>query len=110
MKHIVKAADATPITRPGLQIAAYDPENPFASASRIAVDGEHPRIHSLHSDRIYLVQSGAGWFEIEGTTSTVEADDVVFLPRLTDYSYGGTMELFLVHAPGFLDDTDVSLS
>lgn len=110
MKNIVKAADATPITRPGLQISAYDPENPFASASRIAVDGEHPRIHSLHSDRIYLVQSGAGWFEIEGTTSTVEADDVVFLPRLTGYSYGGTMELFLVHAPGFLDDTDVSLS
>jgi mannose-6-phosphate isomerase-like protein (cupin superfamily) len=110
MKHIVKAAEATPITRPGLQIAAYDPANPFASASRIAVDGEHPRIHSLHSDRIYLVQSGTGWFEIEGTTTSVEADDVIFLPRLTGYSYGGKMELFLVHAPGFLDDTDVSLS
>jgi mannose-6-phosphate isomerase-like protein (cupin superfamily) len=109
MKHIVKATEATPITRPGLQISAYDPVNPFASASKIAVDGEHPRIHSLHSDRIYLVQSGAGWFEIDGTTTQVDTDDVIFLPRLTAYSYGGKMELFLVHAPGFADDTDVSL-
>ena len=109
MRHIVTASEAVEIVRPGLRIHAYSPEDAFASASTIEVDGEHHRIHSTHSDRIYLVQSGSGWFEIDGVTKRVGADDVVFLPRETGYSYGGKMNLFLVHAPGFLDGTDVEL-
>jgi mannose-6-phosphate isomerase-like protein (cupin superfamily) len=109
MRHIVRATEAVEIVRPGLRISAYSPEDGVASASKIAVDGEHHRIRSTHSDRIYLVQSGSGWFEIDGVTTRVGVDDVIFLPRETGYSYGGKMEVFLVHAPGFLEGTDVEL-
>ena len=109
MRYIVKSQETIPIEKPGLDIAVYDSEDPFASASMISVDGGHHRIKSTHSDRIYHVNAGSGWFEVEGVTTAVGTDDVIFLPRETGYSYGGKMKLFLVHAPGYLASGDQAL-
>jgi mannose-6-phosphate isomerase-like protein (cupin superfamily) len=75
----------------------------------IDVKGGHPAILSTHSDRVYVVLNGTGSFDIDGRTHTVGEKDVVFLPKNTAYSYRGVMELFLVHAPGFREGTDISL-
>ncbi|QWT22828.1 hypothetical protein KPL76_08430 [Subtercola sp. PAMC28395] len=109
MNHVVSYAETTEIPYPELTVFAYSSGDDFASASMITVEGSHPRILSTHSGRVYLVVEGTGWFEVDGTTKAVTAKDVVFLPKNTPYSYGGQMELFLVHAPGYLAEGDVHL-
>jgi mannose-6-phosphate isomerase-like protein (cupin superfamily) len=109
MQHVVTSAEAVTIPYPELTVHAYASGDDSLSASTIDVKGGHPPILSTHSDRVYVVLSGTGTFDIDGTNHAVGQKDVVFLPKNTAYSYRGEMELFLVHAPGFREGTDISV-
>jgi mannose-6-phosphate isomerase-like protein (cupin superfamily) len=109
MQYVVTSAETTTIPHPELTVHAYASGDDSLSASMIDVRGGHPAILSTHSDRVYVVLSGTGTFDIDGKNYSVGERDVVFLPKNTAYSYRGEMELFLVHAPGFREGTDVSL-
>ena len=69
----------------------------------------HGLIKNIACDRLYLVLSGAGTFKIDGDEQTVEASDVVIIPRGTPYDYWGRMSLLLVHSPANIDEADIDL-
>ncbi len=76
------------------------------------MNGKHGKVKSTSSDRVYLVLSGKGFFEIDGERINVEKDDVVIVPKNTPYDYGSTdaaLELFLVHTPAYNRDTEVRM-
>lgn len=88
---------------PGLIGRAYSGEDEFANASaaRISVTTRHGRVLSTASDRVYLILTGCGWFDVSDEVFNVGPHDLVIVPKGTAYDYGGLMELFLVHLPAY---------
>lgn len=114
MKYRFTLADAYKFGWDGLDGSSYSEKSDFdrASAAQFVVSTRHGRVLNDVSDRIYLVLDGDGWFDIEGNRFTVEASDVVIVPRQTEYDYGTDgqpMTLFLVHSPAYDVKTDHDL-
>ena len=63
--------------------------NPHVEVMRIIADGHSGKATTGEYDRVYLVLVGEGEFTIKGETCTVIKDDVVVLPKNTDYEYRG---------------------
>ncbi len=74
---------------------------PHLEALKIIADGYSGEATTGDYDRTYFVIVGEGEFTIQGTIYPVVKDDVIMLPKNTDYSYTGSMELFEVNAPAF---------
>lgn len=53
------------------------------------------------SDRFYFVVNGACLFTMAGKNLEVEAQDVVVIPKDTEYDFEGSMSLVLFSSPGF---------
>lgn len=81
----------------------YSDEKDFSrmDALRVMVDGASGVVTTGPCDRIYLVLVGTGTFIIEGVSHSVTVDDVMIIPRNTEYEYQGSMELFEVNTPAF---------
>ena len=69
----------------------------------------HGLIKNIACDRLYLVLSGSGSFQIGGAEHSVEERDVLIVPRGTPYDYWGRMSLLLVHSPANIDEADIAL-
>lgn len=69
----------------------------------------HGLIKSIACDRLYLVLSGAGTFNIDAEEVRVEAEDLLMIPRGTPYDYWRTMSLLLVHSPANVDEAETDL-
>lgn len=82
---------------------SYNTKDQFSrmSAAFFACKGKHPKMKSINSDRLYLVLKGEGVFHINGKMIAVKEKEIIIVPKNTPYSYEGTMECFLVHAPAF---------
>ncbi|MFA5755117.1 MAG: hypothetical protein WC909_01995 [Candidatus Paceibacterota bacterium] len=83
---------------------------PRASAAYFEVTGNHGRVKSKKSDRIYFVVDGRGEFMIKDKTISVKKKDVIIVPRNTDYDYkakNGIMKLFLTHSPAYNEKEEV---
>ena len=83
-----------------------------ASGAYFEVTGRHGKVKTTHSDRVYLVLEGSGNFTIGDETFSVEAMDMLIIPKNTPYDYktsNGTMKLFLVHTPAYNADAEVKL-
>jgi mannose-6-phosphate isomerase-like protein (cupin superfamily) len=82
---------------------AYLTSNDFTrmSAAIFWCDGKTIKMKSTNSDRLYIVIKGKGLFKIGKNEVQVENMDVFIVPKNTWYSYEGTMQCFLVHAPAF---------
>lgn len=66
--------------------------------------GEHGKVKTTTSDRIYYVLEENGEFIIGDKTFPVQKTDVIIVPKDTAYNYRatwGTFRLFLVHAPAY---------
>ncbi|MBP6858851.1 MAG: hypothetical protein KBC33_03425 [Candidatus Pacebacteria bacterium] len=111
MKLHFKLSNTKEFSWSGLQGWSYLEKADFerASAARFKVTDRHGRVFNDISDRVYLVLDGSGWFDVAGDKFSVEKDDVIIVPRQTEYDYGGNMELFLVHAPAYDRSTDHDL-
>lgn len=111
MKYVFHLKDTFNFSWPGLEGRSYSEaaDFPRASAARFKVTTNHGRVYNEVSDRIYLVLDGNGYFEIGDERLNVTKDDVIIMPRMTEYDYGGKMELFLVHAPAYSRENDHDL-
>jgi mannose-6-phosphate isomerase-like protein (cupin superfamily) len=76
-------------------------DNPNIEAMHIIADGHSGKATTGDYDRVYLVLVGEGEFTVTGETFSVTKDDVVVLPKNTNYEYRGSMELFEVNAPAY---------
>lgn len=61
------------------------------------------------SDRVYLILEGQGEFIVGNEVIPVAKDDVLIIPRNTEYDYWGQLRLFLVHIPAYEKDSDINL-
>lgn len=106
--------NATDFGWDGLKGKAYNSHEDFenASAAYFEVTGAHGKTKTSHSDRVYLVLEGKGEFVINGEKILVEKDDVVIIPKNTEYDYltsDGILKLFLVHTPAFHPEAEVKM-
>lgn len=87
----------------GLKGRAYSSKEDFknASVAYFDVDGEHGRVKSKLSNRVYYVIEGKGKFIINGKSVPVSKNDVVIVPKNTPYNYKGKMKLLLTHTPAY---------
>ena len=105
--------NATPLGRDSVTGRIYSTAADFERLSAVHVETKegirHGLIKNIACDRLYLVLSGTGTFRIDGDEQTVEATDVVIIPRGTPYDYWGLMSLLLVHSPANIDEADINL-
>jgi uncharacterized cupin superfamily protein len=64
--------------------------------------GEHERIRTYATTRVYYILDGDGWFQLdEDPVDRVKAGDLVLVPRGAAYSWGGYMTYVLINGPAF---------
>jgi len=77
------------------------------SVSWVSIDGQHRRLLTRRSTRVYLVESGTINLQIEdGPVHTAQAGDLVVIPRASAYELAGTATYFVLNAPAFVDGDD----
>lgn len=103
--------NAFPIEWEGIEARSYTSEEDLDSASAIVfeVNGNHGKVKSTVSDRVYYVIEGKGKFVTDKQEVLVKATDVILVPKNTPYDYQGEMKLFLVHVPAFDPNGEVLL-
>lgn len=79
------------------------------SVAVIEVNGNHGKVMSKISNRIYYIIEGNGIFIVDGKKLDVKKDDVVIVEKNTPYDYEGKMKLFLVHIPAWDEAQEVIL-
>lgn len=98
----------------GITGTAYNSQEDFsnASAAYFEVTGNHGKIKTSLSDRIYYVVEGKGEFIIDEEHILVEKTDVIIVPKNTPYDYcaiDGILKLFLVHTPAYDQNAETKL-
>ncbi len=83
--------------------------NPDFSAALIEINGNHGTVKCTEEDRIYFIIEGSGEFVINGKTSKVATNDLIFVPRNTPYNVIGKMKYFLLCTPEFDPKHDIIL-
>ena len=73
------------------------------------VETHHGKVRTELCDRVYLVLEGTGEFVINEERISVEATDVIVVPRNTPYDYRGNLKLYLVHVPAYDAQFEVQL-
>lgn len=79
------------------------------SAALIEIDGRHIKMKCLKEDRIYYVVEGEGEFIVKDEINSVKAEDLMFVPMGTPYSFSGKMKILLICSPEFNPEDDVTL-
>lgn len=92
--------------RGNMHIAEYKINNNFSGAL-IILNGKHPRIKNKIEDRIYFIISGIGKFTVGDQVHSVKSEDLVFIPKMTEYEMEGEMKYFLISSPEFNKDNDI---
>lgn len=102
---------AYPISWEGIKAWSYTSKENLSTGSAIFfdVDGNHGRVMSKVSDRIYYIIEGNGVFIGEKEDIKVSAGDVIIINKNTPYDYKGKMKLFLVHLPAWDESQEVVL-
>ncbi len=62
----------------------------------------HDKYHTnIHSNKIYYVVEGKGKFKIGEETFEVKKDDLIEIPKNTEFVFAGKMKLLLIMLPAF---------
>lgn len=82
---------------PEIEVLVYNIKEDFEQASVGIVESRerHGRMRQPISNRIHLVLEG------DDEAVPVGKDDVVILPKDTDYDYRGKMRFFFIHTPAY---------
>lgn len=71
------------------------------------LDGKHPMMKNISSDRTYFLTSGSAVFYVNGKTQKVNANEVISIPKNTLFSFEGKFDAVLVCVPAFDPNDDV---
>lgn len=91
-----------------MKISEYKINTKF-SAALIEINGNHGTIKCIGEDMIYFIIEGSGEFVLDGKTSKVTANDLIFVPENTPYNIICKMKYLIVHSPEFNPKHDVLL-
>ena len=110
---IVRFADQTPITENGHPLVMYRlldraRHTDGLSVTWVQLWGEHSRMRTVASERIYVVVAGNGTFQVgDDPTEMVGPGDVVLVPRNIGYQFEGNFTYLVLNAPAFADGDDI---
>lgn len=76
------------------------------SITWVRIDGQHQRLRTEASTRIYVVVEGRGTVTVGEEPVTVDAGDVVVIPPGRPYHLQGDMTYLVLNQPGFRDGDD----
>lgn len=71
------------------------------------LDGKHPMMKNVASDRTYYLINGFATFFVNGKEIEVKANDVLYIPKNTLFSFEGKFDAVLVSVPAFDPKDDV---
>ena len=76
-------------------------DNNLLSVHRVKIAGEAKKHYHERLTECYVVLSGTGEVELNDELTTVEPDDVVFIPPGTQHAMRGHFEIINIVAPPF---------
>lgn len=110
-KFLYKASEGSPFHVGGISGRAVTAQAGLDSGdvAIMEVSGRHGRCLSTLNDRWYVVVRGTGKFYVDKVTVTVIENDVVVVPKNTEYDFEGHMKIVMFNSPRFDADHDVLL-
>jgi mannose-6-phosphate isomerase-like protein (cupin superfamily) len=87
-----------------------DLHGPDLSLTWVRLEGRHLRLVCHESERVYYILEGSAAFALgEDAAQTVDAGDVVVIPRGTPYGFEGRITYLVMNGPAFRPGSDVYL-
>jgi mannose-6-phosphate isomerase-like protein (cupin superfamily) len=80
------------------------PEVDQMSAAHIVLSGTNHKTKDTRSHHFYYIIKGQGTFTLAGQKHYVETGDLVFIPKNTEYSDSGQLEMISFSHPRFSKD------
>lgn len=113
MTAVVRRAGVPPVAEPANHLtlqalvtaAAHGPD---VSLARVLIDGQHRRLRTDRSTRVYTVLEGELSVQVaDGVAEVLGSGDVAVVPRGAAYEVAGTATYLVINAPAFVDGDDV---
>lgn len=82
-------------------------DNMGYSIVRTHLNGKHPYMKNINSNRTYYLLKGEATFYFDDNRITVEEGDMIVIPKDTKFAFKGIFDAILVDSPAFNPDDDV---
>lgn len=82
-------------------------DNMGYSIVRTHLDGKHPYMKNINSNRTYYLISGEAKFYFENETIKIVEGEMLVIPKNTKYGFKGKFDAILVDCPGFDPNDDI---
>ena len=82
-------------------------DNVGYSIVRTHLDGKHPYMKNIKSNRTYYLLKGNAKFYFEGNTVELIEGEMLTIPADTKYAFKGKFDAMLVDCPAFKPENDV---
>lgn len=77
------------------------------SIVRTHLNGKHPFMKNIVSNRTYYFLSGRATFVFDDEVKEVQSGDMIVIPKDTKYAFKGQFDAILVDCPAFEPSNDV---
>jgi len=77
------------------------------SVVRTHLDGSHPYMKNLVSDRTYYLISGQAEFVFEEDCISLHSGEMLVIPKNVKYSFSGKFDAILIDSPAFEPHNDI---
>ncbi len=82
-------------------------ENMGYSIVRTHLNGKHPYMKNIKSNRTYFLLNGNAQFYIDDEIITLNSGEMLVIPKNTKYAFKGNFDSILVDCPAFNSNNDV---
>lgn len=83
------------------------PANMGYSVVRTHLDGKHPLMKNILSNRTYYIIDGNCTFQVEEQTFKLSKGDTLTIPKDTIYKFEGKFDAILISCPAFEERYDI---
>lgn len=77
------------------------------SIVRTHLNGKHPFMKNVNSNRTYYVLEGEATFVFEEETIDIQSGEMIAIPKNTKYAFKGIFDAILVDSPAFDPKDDI---
>ena len=77
------------------------------SVVRTHLNGSHPLMKNIKSNRTYYILEGYGTFFAENKEIVLQKGEMILIPKNTKYKFEGKFDALLIDCPAFAVEDDV---
>lgn len=109
MEYVKKAPKVPSFSKDGMDGYSFEIENKNISIDIEDVYKGHDRYcTNTQSTHIYYVLEGSGKFKINNKLFDVKQDDLIEIPKNTEFVFSGKMKLLLIMTPPFCIENNIN--